>query len=158
MSPNKHTHRHEGELVVFLIGLTFNKLWRIDAWWPAFVAMPRMLAELAKDPESGYLGYRLAFGPGGALVVQYWSSMDKLYAYASDQSAAHRPAWAAFNRRVRRVPNAVGVWHETYLVDRAESMYVDTPVSGLSAATEAVSITREHARDRMAAGRTRAAS
>ena len=39
------THQHDGELVVFLIGMRFNRPWRVDKWLPAFVAMPRMLAE-----------------------------------------------------------------------------------------------------------------
>ena len=55
--------------------------------------------------------------------------------------ARHRPAWTAFNRRARRVPGAVGVWHETYQVARAESVYVDLPVQGLAAATGARQVT-----------------
>jgi hypothetical protein len=58
-----------------------------------------MLAELSKDKDSGLLGYRLTLGAGGPLLVQYWNSHEKLYNYASDRNAAHRPAWAAFNRR-----------------------------------------------------------
>lgn len=156
MASNKHTHRHEGELVVFLIGMKVRKLWRPDAWLPAFLAMPRMLAELSKDPDSGLLGYRMAMGPGGPVIIQYWSCADKLYAYASDRSGEHRPAWAEFNRRVRRVPGAVGIWHETYLVDRAESIYVDMPVIGLAAATEVVPVGRDRAAERLGEGRTAA--
>lgn len=156
MAANKHTHRHEGDLVVFLIGMRFNKPWRIDAWLPAFLAMPRMLAELSKDPTSGLLGHRLTIGPGGPVVIQYWESTDKLYAYAADQSGQHRPAWGEFNRRVRRVPGAVGIWHETYVIDRAESIYVDMPVVGLAAATEVVPIGHDRAVDRLGQGRAAA--
>lgn len=73
------THRHEGELVVFHIGMQINRWWRPDLWMPAFFAMPRMLRELSIDPDSGMLGYHLLFGAGGPYVVQYWSSVDKLY-------------------------------------------------------------------------------
>jgi hypothetical protein len=135
------THDHDGDLVVFLIGMRINKPWRPDLWLPVFNAMPAMLAELSKDQDSGLLGYRLTFGAGGPLVVQYWSSHEKLYAYASEQNSAHR-SWAAFNRRARKAPGAVGIWHETYLVERAESIYSGMPVSGLAAATSVVPVAR----------------
>ena len=149
------THEHTGELVVFLIGMRVNQLWRPDHWLPAFLAMPRMLAELMRDPDSGLLGSRFLIGADGATLVQYWGSQDKLYAYASAPQAEHRPAWAAFNRRVRRAPRAIGIWHETYVVDRAESIYVGMPTVGLARATSAVEIGRrtERARDRLAEGR-----
>jgi hypothetical protein len=136
------THDYDGDLVVFLIGMRINKPLRPDLWLPVFNAMPKMLAELSKDPESGLLGYRLTLGAGGPLLVQYWSSQEKLYAYASDRDALHRPAWAAFNRLVRKAPGAVGVWHETYVVERAESIYSGMPVSGLAAATTSVPVAR----------------
>ncbi|MET1008389.1 MAG: DUF4188 domain-containing protein [Propionibacteriaceae bacterium] len=142
INPGRMTHRHSGELVVFLIGMRINKPWRPDLWGPAFLAMPKMLAELSRDQDSGLLGYRLVFGGGGPSVIQYWDSHEKLYAYASAQDAAHRPAWTAFNRRARKAPGAVGIWHETYVVERAESMYVGMPASGLAAATEAVPVGR----------------
>ena len=81
-------------------------------------------------------------GAGGPLLVQCWSSHEKLYRYASDREAAHRPAWAAFNRRARKAPGAVGIWHETYVVERAESIYSGMPVSGLAAATSIVPVAR----------------
>ena len=145
------THDYDGDLVVFLIGMRINKPWRPDLWLPVFFAMPAMLAELSKDKNSGLLGYRPTFGAGGPLVVQYWSSHEKLYAYASDRNAAHRPAWAAFNRRVRKAPGSVGIWHETYVVERAETIYSGMPVSGLAAATSVVEVARrgETARERL---------
>jgi len=140
--PGRMTHDYDGDLVVFLIGMRINKPWRLDLWLPVFTAMPAMLAELSKDKESGLLGYRLTFGAGGPLLVQYWNSHEKLYQYASNRDAAHRPAWAAFNRRARKAPGAVGVWHETYVVERAESIYAGMPVSGLAAATSSVPVGR----------------
>ena len=140
--PGRMTHNYDGDLVVFLIGMRINKPWRLDLWLPVFTAMPAMLAELSKDKQSGLLGYRLTFGAGGPLLVQYWNSHEKLYQYASNRDAAHRPAWAAFNRRARKAPGAVGVWHETYVVERAESIYAGMPVSGLAAATSSVPVGR----------------
>jgi hypothetical protein len=146
------THAHSGDLTVFLIGMRINRWWRPDAWAPALAAMGPMLAELSQDPESGFLGYRVLLGVRGPTVVQYWRSTDDVYRYAADGDARHRPAWTAFNRRARKAPGAVGVWHETYQVARAESVYVDCPVSGLTAATSArqVSSRSDTARQRLA--------
>ena len=142
VNPARMTHDYDGELVVFLIGMRVNRLWRPDLWWPVFSAMPAMLAELMTDRESGLMGYRLTFGRGGPLLVQYWNSHKKLYAYASNPTAAHRPAWTRFNRRIRTAPGAVGIWHETYVVDRAETIYSGMPPAGLAAATAAIPVAR----------------
>lgn len=131
----RRNHSHDGPLVVFLIGMRINKPWRPDLWLPAFAAMPRMLAELSADPDSGLMGYRITVGSGGPTVIQYWKTPEQLYAYASRPSAEHRPAWAAFNRAARKAPGSVGIWHETFVVDRAESMYVGMPTTGLAKVT-----------------------
>lgn len=156
--PGRMTHRHDGELVVFHIGMQINRWWRVDQWMPVFSAMPKMLTELASDPDSGLLGFHVLMGGGGPYIVQYWSSIDKLYAYASSPTQEHRPAWTAFNKRARKAPGAVGIWHETFLVERAESMYVSTKPMGLPAATELVEVGRRHdrAQARFDDGRTAA--
>ena len=41
----------DGEFVVFLIGMRINKPWKVNKWLPMFLAMPRMLRELSRDPE-----------------------------------------------------------------------------------------------------------
>lgn len=155
--PGRMTHRWNGELVVFHIGMTVNQWWRPDLWMPVFGDMPKMLRELSMDADSGLLGYTMLLGARGPYLVQYWSSLDKLYAYAAAPDQEHRPAWTRFNRRARTAPKAVGIWHETYLVDRAESIYVGTPAMGLPRATEIVPIASRHdrARARVADGATR---
>ncbi len=154
------THDYDGELVVFHIGMQINRWWRPDLWMPVFGAMPRMLRELSMDPRSGFLGYELLLGSGGPYVVQYWSSIDKLYAYASSPSQEHRPAWSSFNRMARRAPGAVGIWHETFLVERAESIYVSTKPMGLPKATQVIPVSSAHdrAKARLDDGRTAATS
>lgn len=142
INAGRMTHAHEGPLVVFLIGMRVNKPWRPDLWLPTFAAMPRMLRELASDPDSGMLGFRTVVGAGGPTVIQWWDSHDKLYAYASARDAEHRPAWTAFNRRARKAPGAVGIWHETYEVARAESIYSGMPATGLGLATSLVPVGR----------------
>ena len=155
INAGRFTHRHSGDLVVFLIGMRINRPWRPDLWLPAFMAMPRMLAELFKEPGSGLLGCRFALGARGPVIVQYWESVDKLYAYASAPESEHRPAWTAFNRRARKAPKAVGIWHETFQVSRAESMYVSMPTEGLAQATELVPVGpgSHHAKDRLSSPR-----
>ena len=63
------THDYDGELVVFLIGMRINKLHRPDLWLPTLRAMPTMLAELSKDPDSGLLGYSMSLGANGPVLV-----------------------------------------------------------------------------------------
>lgn len=150
--PTRLTHDYDGELVVFLIGMRIRQWWRPRVWGPVFATMPPMLRELSRDPDSGLLGYRLIMDPKGPWSVQYWSSLEKLYAYASDPQAQHRPAWADFNRRARRAPDVVGVWHETYPVSHAESVYVGMPPLGLAefAGARPVTSRGDRARDRQA--------
>ncbi|RSM76465.1 DUF4188 domain-containing protein [Amycolatopsis sp. WAC 01375] len=156
ITPGRVTHQYDGELVVFHIGMTFNKWWRPDLYLPVFFAMPAMMRELADDPDSGLLGYEFLFNRRGPFAVQYWSSAEKLYAYASAGSLSHRPAWTRFNAMARKHPTAVGVWHETFVVERAESMFVGTPAMGLPKATKTVSVEKRHhrARTRLAEGAT----
>ncbi len=154
MTVARTTHDKTGadEIVVFLIGMRVNKPWRPDAWWPVAVAMPRMLRELSEDPDSGLLGYRLTIGRDGPMVIQYWRDVDALYGYASDPDRAHRPAWSAFFRRARKVPGAVGIWHETFRVAASESVYGDMPAAGLAAALGRVPVGKaaDRARQRLA--------
>ncbi|WP_299519626.1 DUF4188 domain-containing protein, partial [uncultured Serinicoccus sp.] len=50
------THAHDGELVVFHIGMTIRKAHRPDLWLPVVRAMPRMLTELARNTEAAARG------------------------------------------------------------------------------------------------------
>ena len=101
----------EGEFVVFLIGMRINKPWKLHKWLPVALAMPRMLAELRKHPESGFLGAQQYIG----VIVQYWRSFEHLEAYARARDSKHYPAWTRFNKSVGSNGD-VGIWHETYRV------------------------------------------
>jgi hypothetical protein len=157
------THGHQGELAVFLIGMRVNRWWRVDQWLPAAAAMPKMIRELyaakaaaerGEGQDPGFLGHRLLISGRGPTVVQYWRTVGDIYAYASSVDQEHRPAWSAFNARARRVPGAVGIWHETFAVPAGghESIYVSMPPTGLAAATTVVPVARrgETARERIA--------
>ncbi|MGD7706873.1 DUF4188 domain-containing protein [Microlunatus sp. Y2014] len=145
------THTPTDDLVVFHIGMRINKPWRPDAWLPTFFAMPPMLKELSRDPDSGMLDYRLLMGERGVTVVLWFRSADHVYRYANNNEQQHRPAWLAFLRRGHKVPGAVGIWHETYEIARAESFYGDMPTTGLARAVgvEPISSKRRTAGDRL---------
>jgi hypothetical protein len=142
----------DGEVVVFLIGMRFNKLWKIHKWLPVVLAMPRMLRELGQNPDLGFLGAHSWFGRT-VIVLQYWRSVEDLQAYAKNRDRAHLPAWAAFNREIGKSGD-VGVWHETYRTREGdyETVYVNMPSFGLAKATKAVTATgrRESAAGRIA--------
>jgi hypothetical protein len=126
--------------VVFLIGARINRFRRVRRWWPVFTAMPRMLAELDRQPELGLLWHRLFLSGRTVLVVQYWRSAEHLDRYARARDHEHLPAWREFNRRVREGGD-VGVFHETYVADRQETVYVSMPEPfGLGAATSLVPV------------------
>lgn len=157
------THGHEGPLAVFLIGMRVNRWWRVDQWLPTARAMPRMLEELyaakaaaerGEGVHPGFLGHRTLIGGRGPTIVQYWRSVEDIYAYASSPDREHRPAWADFNARMRKAPGCVGFWHETYSVPAGghESIYMSMPPTGLAAATSVVPVARrgETARERLA--------
>ena len=145
----------EGDFVVFLIGMRINKPWKVWQWAPVAKAMPRMLIELAKQPELGLLHARSHFGFPNTLVVQYWRSFEALEAYAKSRDAAHLPAWQAFNKAVGSNGD-VGIWHETYLVRNGcyENVYNNMPPYGLGVAGVLKDATggRQGARGRMTAG------
>jgi hypothetical protein len=134
INQGRWTHERGDEgLVVFLIGARVNRLRAVRSWGPVFAAMPRMLAELQRDPDLGLLGVTSCVHGRGALAVQYWRDLESLLAYAHAGEHEHRPAWREFNRRVRESRGAVGIWHETLVVPAGahESMYVDMPAQGL---------------------------
>lgn len=124
------TAPQEDDLVVFLIGMRINNWFAIHRWLPVFLAMPKMLTELHVDRSLGFRSYQMWLART-VILVQYWESADKLMAYAKAKDAEHLPAWRAFNRAATK-SDAVGIWHETYLVDkgRSENVYVNMPPFG----------------------------
>jgi len=140
----------DGEVVVFLIGMRVNRLWKIHKWLPVALAMPRMLRELGAHPDSGFLGFHQWFG-NPTIALQYWRSFDHLERYAKDAQRPHRSAWAAFNRAVASSGD-VGIWHETYRIRPGdfECIYNNMPLFGLARATKSIAA---HGRRESAGGR-----
>lgn len=147
------THAHEGDVVVFNIGMTIHKKHRPDLWVPVFAAMPAMLAELGRAKAAaergeredlGFLGAYTLMGGKGPWVVQYWRSTEQLYAYATSADAMHLPAWKKFNAVARQHPGAVGIWHETFAVPASgiETLYGNGAEIGLGAVAGSIEATR----------------
>jgi hypothetical protein len=151
--PRRMTGHLDGRFVVFLIGMRINSFWRVHRWLPAAMAMPRMLRELSAQPALGFLGAEAWFGRT-TIMVQYWRSLDQLMEYAHAKDSQHLPAWREFHRRAAKT-RAVGIWHETFIVEpgQYESVYFNMPRFGLAAAGDQLEATgsRERARDRIAA-------
>lgn len=124
----------EGEFVVFLIGMRVNSVLKVHKWLPVANAMPRMIKELYRQPELGFLHAEMWFSRT-IVLIQYWRSMEQLLAYAKNKDAAHLPAWQAFNKSVG-TDGSVGIWHETYTASPGsyENVYVNMPPFGLGKA------------------------
>jgi hypothetical protein len=125
----------EGPFVLFLIGIRINRLWKVGSWWPTFMAMGPMVAELSRRPDLGLLHSRTHPGFPSTMLVQYWRSLDHLQAFATGRDQLHLPAWQRFNKAVGSNGD-VGIWHETYLIQpgQYESVYNNMPRWGLGAA------------------------
>jgi hypothetical protein len=128
-----------------------NNFWKIHKWFPATLAMPKMIKELYKNKEYGFLSAEAWFGRT-TIMVQYWKSFEHLESYAKNRNAEHLPAWRKFNLKTRD-SNASGVWHESYKVTQGnyENIYVNMPAFGLGKAgsLSAASGKYEHARERI---------
>ena len=114
--------------------MRINKPLKVHKWWPVAVAMPRMLNELYRQPELGFI-HAEAWFSRTIILVQYWRSMEQLLAYAKNKNGQHLPAWQAFNKAIG-TDGSVGIWHETYAASAGshESVYVNMPPFGLGRA------------------------
>jgi hypothetical protein len=124
------TATSDESFVLFLIGMRINNWFAIHRWLPVFVAMPRMLKELHINRELGFRSYQMWFSRT-VILLQYWESSEKLIAYAKASDSNHLPAWRDFNRAAK-ASAAVGIWHETYVIDpgNTENVYVNMPPFG----------------------------
>jgi hypothetical protein len=136
----RHTAAIEGDFVVFLIGPYVRKPWRLLTVIRFARAMSAMMKELEAKPELGYLGQE-RWGALRGIQVQYWRSREHLMDYARAKDSEHLPAWRHFNRVLART-NAVGIWHETYMIKAGEyeCVYGNMPPFGLARASRRVEI------------------
>ncbi|WP_299441573.1 monooxygenase family protein [uncultured Phycicoccus sp.] len=156
------THAYDGPLAVFLIGLRVHKPWKRRIVQQAGAAMPRMIAELEANKAAaergeaeslGYLGSRSTVHLMATTMIQWWRSVDDIYAYANAAGHEHRPAWLEFYQLAKADPTAVTIWHETYAVQPhgAESIYSGPRPLGLADVAGTVPVGRrgESARERI---------
>jgi hypothetical protein len=130
IDPRRLTVRRDEPFVVFLVGMRVNRWWLVPIVWGVATAMGRMVRELASDPSSGLLGFE-SYGGRTTLMLQYWRSEEDLFRYAHAKDREHLPAWRAWLRRWSH--GAVGIWHETYVVQSGsyECVYQHMPPFGL---------------------------
>jgi hypothetical protein len=154
VQPGRYTAEIEGDFVVFVIGMRFNKLWKVWRWWSVFTAMPKMLAELQRHPELGLMSTRFARSGRTITLIQYWRSFEQLETFARAPEP-HFAAWRRFNTEIG-ASGDVGIYHETFRVHAGdhESIYSNMPVMGLAAAGRSVRVgaRTEAARARLEAG------
>jgi hypothetical protein len=133
----------DGDFVVFLIGMRFNKPLKVHRWFPVASAMPKMLRVLDQHPELGCLGYQQWIGRTTA-IVSYWRDFASLDRFARDQDLPHLEPWRRFNRAIR-ASGDVGVWHETFRVraNEYEAIYANMQTFGLAAATGHIPVGRK---------------
>ncbi|MDN4494748.1 DUF4188 domain-containing protein [Ureibacillus aquaedulcis] len=139
----RYTIDHTEDIVVFIIGMRINKRLAMHKWLPVFNAMPGMIRELYTNKEElGFLSMESYFGLRTTVMIQYWRSTDELLSYAKNEK--HLAAWKNFNQKTRN-NDAVGVYHETYQVNKNnyESIYVNMPQYGLGKALKHIPITVE---------------
>ncbi len=134
MKRERVTATMEGDFVVFLIGMRINKPLLIHKWLPIALSMHRMLKELSRQPDLGFLHAEMWFSRT-IILVQYWRSMEQLLAYAKSTEAEHLPAWRSFNKAAG-IDGSVGIWHESYMASPGtyENVYVNMPPFGLGKA------------------------
>ena len=134
--PGRYTARTEVPFVVLLIGMRVNRLLDVHKWLPTALAMGPMLRTLFTHRDKGLLGARTYVGWREVMVVQYWRSFEDLERFARSPREPHLPAWQRFNRAVGYNDGAVGIWHESYLVEPGhyETVYGNMPVFGLAQA------------------------
>jgi hypothetical protein len=135
--PGRYTAHTTEPFVVFLIGMRVNRFFKFSQWMQVAKAMPPMIAELMKNPDLGLLHAESVMYWPGLAVIQYWRSFEHLHAYAHQREGKHLPAWAEFNRRIGN-NGAVGIWHETFIVQPGnhEAIYANMPRFGLAAALD----------------------
>jgi hypothetical protein len=124
----------EGDFVVFIIGARFNRWWKLPKYFWFLSTMPKMLAEVAADPTSGFLGWQRL---GLTTNIQYWRSFEQLMAYSRNRDQTHYPYWVKFNQEIGSNGD-VGIWHETFLVHAGEyeCIYNNMPLRGLAKAAQ----------------------
>ncbi|MFC4619769.1 DUF4188 domain-containing protein [Camelliibacillus cellulosilyticus] len=138
----RYTAKTDEPYVVFIIGMRINRFLAFRKWIPVFRAMTPMIRELYEHSELGFLHTEISWNFRRVVFTQYWRSYDNLLYYAHGQR--HLQAWQQFNQ-LSRNNHAVGVFHETYVIEKgsSEAIYDNMPRQGLAKAFEHEKVTKE---------------
>jgi hypothetical protein len=96
-----------------------------------------------------------ARGSGTSGSFRTWESFDALRGYARQRDRLHFPAWQEYYRDGTKEDAAVGIWHETYVIETGqyETLYNNMPPFGVGASEGAAVVPtsgdREHAAGRL---------
>lgn len=139
----RFTAAHQGDIVVFLIGMRINNWLKFQEWLPVARAMQPMIEYLYQHPESGFLGAtsQISMDFRQITMIQYWRSHQDLEHFARQDPSLHPEAWKNFFKNAYR-SQSVGIWHETYQVKAGcfESIYGNMPLYGLAKASGGVAV------------------
>lgn len=121
----------EQGFIVLLVGVRINQWWRLTHWWRVLKHFRSLRKELSAKQGGPLLGHESFWG-NPLLSVQYWRSWEELEEWARRRGGDHREVWTEYTQRFRHA-GAVGVWHETYIIEPGyyETVYNNMPPFGL---------------------------
>jgi hypothetical protein len=159
LNKGRMTVKCEGDFVLFLIGIRFNKLTSKAADMGKY--MDQIEKELSEHPELGCLGSESYVGSNTeastTLLVQYWKSTDHLEKYAQSSTNSHYHPWRVL-MSIGKESTEFGFWHETYQVKAGEyeCIHVNCPAfhfaNALGARVEAAEYASRTMRGRLGKG------
>ena len=142
----------EGDFVIFIIGARLNRWWKLPKYLWFLSTMPKMLAEVAAKPESGFLGWQSL---NLTTNMQYLAVARAADRVPRDRDQTHYPYWVKFNKEIGSNGD-IGIWHETFLVRAGEDeMHLDNmPLRGLAKASKHIDAVGRAATAKGRMGRT----
>ena len=148
----RYTAQTDQPIIVFAIGMRFNRFYAVHKWCRPMVNTLRMWRYVQTQHPEGYLGGYLNAYWRGLGMLQYWKDFDSLEKFSHDPVHPHLAAWRQLAALTKN-DQTFGYWHETYQVEpgTSEAIYGSMPRFGLAAATQHVAIqeSTEAARSRL---------
>lgn len=128
----------EGEFLVFVIELQIHKIWQVWRWYPVIKAMTAMIVELLERPELGLMSFEYRFSFRQQPFIMYWRSFEHMHDWATARGNTHADGWRMLNKLMKKHPDLLGFWHESFVVSQYESFYRNVPAVGLGKAATLV--------------------
>lgn len=130
VNAGRWTSHVDGDFVVLLLGVRGGLVASRRAA-SDLRRMRRALAELARDPHQGLLGFQRHGGTRGVLV-QYWRSVESLQRLTGPDGA-YTGVWSPWFGAADGTGGSSGYWYETFRVRAGDydAAYHDVPAIGL---------------------------